>query len=147
MRAVSAGWVTYNASAARLTLPVRATSMNAWTWPKSIVRYQSHLCSEPAVYVLLVFGVRGQGVGGGFVGNQALVDAARLLHADLQLAREVARRDLAIVVVQNLARLGQQTFFGVLLARQLLQFGFVRRGVLRVALQAPEAAHGFDLVV
>ena len=29
LRAVSAGWVTYRASAARLTLPVRATSMNA----------------------------------------------------------------------------------------------------------------------
>jgi hypothetical protein len=35
MRAVRAGWVTYSASAARLTLPVRATSMKAWTCPNS----------------------------------------------------------------------------------------------------------------
>src|SRR4051812_19801610 len=125
----------------------------------SLLRYQRRLCEQAVARCVhytnpgrrapsvALAGFWSDQVRGGFVGNQRLVDPIGLLDADLQLAGEIAGAYFTVVREQDLARLGQQTFLGILLARQLLELGLVVGGVLRLPLVAPPRADRFDLLV
>ena len=58
-----------------------------------------------------------------FVRHQRLVNPGRLGYTDLQLAREVTRRHVAVVLLEDLPRLGQQPLLGILLLGQLRVLG------------------------